>query len=169
MRALLTISMTAMVISAAPRGLRAQECNSGSSSGAANCQLPVVATARINAAARLSITTTATTLVTPKAADFGTATGVTTTGPSITVLSNAGYTLTASAGAATWTGPTGTSKPASDLRMNTGTVVPLGQVGTSNAGTAGTTYNILYNTIYNWTIDKPGTYSLVVNYTLTAP
>jgi hypothetical protein len=42
-------------------------------------------------------------------------------------------------------------------------------VGTLSAGTSGTTFNIFYNTIYNFTTDIPGSYSLVVNYTLTAP
>jgi hypothetical protein len=50
-----------------------------------------------------------------------------------------------------------------------GTIVALGQVGTSSAGTAGVDFDIFYNTIYNFTADKPGAYSLVVNYTLTAP
>ncbi len=50
--------------------------------------------------ARLSIDNTNTTLTTPQASDFGTPAGVTTTGPTLTVSSNAPWTLTASTAAA---------------------------------------------------------------------
>jgi len=137
--------------------------------GGASCQLSVAASATINTVARLSITATTTTLTTPSSADFGAAAGVATTGPTLTVKANAGYTLTASA-PATWTGGNN-SKPSSDLKMkvNGGTLSALGQVGQSTTATAGTTYAITYNTIYNWATDVPGSYSLVVKYTLSAP
>jgi hypothetical protein len=165
MRPRTAITTTIALLLVATRGALAQ-CNGG-----ATCTLPISATATINTVARLMISSTTTTLTAPNAADFGTSAGVTSGGPTITVLSNAAYTLTAAASATTWTGPSGVSKPASDLKMKVGagSVVPLGQVGTSSTGTATTDYAISYNTIYNWTTDKPGTYSLVVNYTLTAP
>jgi hypothetical protein len=96
---------------------------------------------------------------------------VNTTGPTLNVKANAGYTLTASAAASTWTGPSGSSKPAADLKMNVDNAgnVALGVVGTSGSATASQNYAIAYNVIYNWTTDIPGSYSLVVNYTLTAP
>jgi len=86
-------------------------------------------------------------------------------------MSNTGYTLSTSAATATWTGPAGSSKPATDLKMKVGAgaVVALGQVGTSTTGTSSTNYVIGYNALDNSTTDKPGSYSLVVNYTLTAP
>ncbi len=138
--------------------------------GGATCALNVSATASINSVARLSISTTATTLTTPATSDFGTGAGVNSAGPSVTVKANAGYTLTASAASATWTGGGG-NKPATDLKMkvNGGSLTALGQVAQTTIGTTGTTYTIGYNAIYNWTVDVPGTYSLVVNYTLTAP
>jgi hypothetical protein len=167
---LLTLSTTVCLASVLASPLAAQ-CNGAAASGTVSCTLPVVATATINAVARLSINSTTTTLTAPNAADFGASAGVTSTGPTITVMSNTGYTLTTSAASATWTGPAGTSKPSSDLKMKVGAgaVVALGQVGTSTTGTASTNYVISYNALYNWTTDKPGSYSLVVNYTLTAP
>jgi hypothetical protein len=51
------------------------------------------------------------------------------------------------------------------MNVNAGSNVALGQVGTSAAATATTDYATGYNTIYNWTTDIPGVYSLVVNYT----
>jgi hypothetical protein len=138
--------------------------------GGATCTLNVSATASINSVARLSITTTTTTLTTPATTDFGTTAGVNSVGPTITVKANAGYTLTASAASGTWTGGSN-SKPAADLKMtvNGGTLTALGQVAQTTAPTSGTSYAIGYNTIYNWVVDKPGSYSLVVKYTLTAP
>lgn len=167
MRLRSAFSATIVLLSISARGMMAQQpCNGG-----ASCVLPITATATINTVARLTITSTTTALTAPKGSDFGTSAGVTTAGPTVTVLSNTGYTLTAAASTSTWTGPAGTSKPAGDLKMQVGTgaVVSLGQVGTSATGTAGTAYAISYNTIYNWTTDTPGAYTLVVNYTLTAP
>jgi hypothetical protein len=139
-----------------------------------HCTVGVSASATVNRVAQLSITTTTTTLTTPKSTDFGKAAGVNTTGPTVTVKTNTGYALTASATG--WTGTGNTSKPLSDLKMSVsvnggaaGALTALGTVGTSSSGTASTTYAIGYNTIYNWTVDKPGSYSLVVKYSLTAP
>ncbi len=138
--------------------------------GGATCSLSVSATATMNSVARLSISTATTTLTTPTSSDFGTAAGVSTSGPTITVKANTGYTLTAST-ASSWSGTGNNGKPLTDLKMsvNSGSVVAIGQVAHTSTGTAGTTYTIGYNTIYNWAVDTPGTYSLVVNYTLTAP
>jgi hypothetical protein len=165
MRRASTFSATIVLLSFVTHAAFAQ-CNGGSS-----CTVPITATATINAVARLTISSTTTSLTAPTAADFGTTAGVTSAGPTVTVLSNTGYTLTAAASASTWTAPSGVSKPATDLKMKVGAgpVVPLGQVGSSTSGTSSTAYSISYNTIYNWTTDKPGSYSLVVNYTLTAP
>jgi len=120
--------------------------------------------------ARLEITTATTDLTTPLAADFGTAAGVNTTGPKITVRANANHTLTASPAA--WTGTGNNAKPVTDIKMqvNGGGFIALGTVGTAaSPKTPGTDYQIDYNTIYNWVTDTPGTYSLVISYTLTAP
>jgi hypothetical protein len=142
------------------------------------CTLPVSASATVNSVARLSISVGTTTLTTPKSTDFGTTGGVNSTGPTITVTANTGYTLTASAGGSTWTfvpaaGVSATSKPAGDLKMsvNSGTLTALGQVAhtSTHSAAAGDAYTIGYNTIYNWAVDKPGSYSLIVTYTLSAP
>jgi hypothetical protein len=140
-------------------------------SSSTTCRLTNTVSATVPTVARLTITSLTTTLTAPLAQDFGTAAGVPSTGPSLNVKANVGYLLTASPAAATWSGPATSAKPASDLKMNVngGSNVALGQVGTSPNPTATTDYAIGYNTIYNWTTDIPGVYSLVVNYTLTAP
>jgi hypothetical protein len=170
MRLLLSLTVSAATICAvAPRQASAQ-CTSPNSSN--TCTLQLTGTVRLNSVATLSITTGTTTLTAPKASDFGTAAGVTSTGPTVTVKSNGSYALTASA-PTQWSGPSGTTKPSSDLtiKVNSGAFVALGQLANPSSGTpaAGTPYAVQYNTKYNWTTDKPGTYTLLVKYTLTAP
>src|SRR5689334_10351498 len=72
--------------------------------GGASCQLTVSATATINTVALLKISESTTPLTVPSTAAFGVAAGVNSNGPTLTVKSNAGYTLTASPGAGNWTG-----------------------------------------------------------------
>jgi hypothetical protein len=162
---ILSIALLGLSTSLAQTAVAQQTCNGG-----ASCPLNVSATATINSVARLSISSTTTTLTTPAVSDFGSAAGVNSTGPTLTVKSNAGYTLTASAASGTWSGGNN-NKLASDLKMtvNGGSVTALGQVGQSANATSGTTFTMGYNTIYSFTVDAPGSYSLVVKYTLSAP
>jgi len=172
---LVMAAMTAVTTAGAAGAQTFINCGGASEAaiGAATttCRVTNQVSATVPTVARLSITSTTTTLNAPLAADFGTAGGVNSGGPTLNVKANVGYTLTSSAAAATWTGPAGSSKPATDLKMNVdgGGNVVLGVVGTSGVATATHDYVIAYNTIYNWTTDIPGTYTLVVNYTLTAP
>jgi len=164
MRPLVLLSLFAAALTA-PRNASAQ-CTGGAS----GCQFTLSGQAKINSVARLSISTATTTLTAPHASDFGTTAGINTSGPTVTVLSNANYTLTSSA--AGWTGTGNNAKPVADIKMsiNGGGFTALGTVGSAGtAPTAGTNYAIGYNTIYNWVIDTPGTYTLAINYTLTAP
>jgi hypothetical protein len=164
MRPLVLFSLLAIALMA-PRNASAQ-CTGG----ATGCQFTLSGQATINAVARLSISSATTPLTAPHASDFGTTTGVNTSGPTVTVLSNANYTLTSSASG--WTGTGNHAKPVADLTMsiNGGGFTALGIVGSAGtAPTAGSNYVIGYNTIYNWLIDTPGTYVLAINYTLTAP
>jgi hypothetical protein len=164
--------LAALVLGAlAPRsGLSQSPCFSPNTSN--SCSLQVTGTVKLNSVATLSINSSNTTLTAPKATDFGAPAGVTSAGPTVTVLSNGAYALSTSA-PTNWSGPSGTSKPSSDLTIsvNDGAFVALGQLAHPSFGTAaaGTPYIVKYNTKYNWTTDKPGTYTLTVSYTLTAP
>ena len=161
---------------AGPTAVAQNPC-SDNRSGSASCSITATVSATVNSELQMtfSLCTSAsgsncnTTLTAPKAQDFGNASGVSSSGPTLTVKANTNYTLTAAAASATWSGG-GNDKPASDLRfsVNGGSFGALSQVG-QGAATAGKPYAIGYNTLYNWTIDKPGNYSLVVNYTLTSP
>lgn len=169
MRRFASAIIALVVCTVAPRPAVAQ-CFSPNSSNA--CSLQVTGTVKLNSVATLSITSSNTTLVAPKASDFGAPAGVTSTGPTVTVLSNGAYALTASA-PSQWSGPSGSSKPSTDLTIsvNNGSFVALGALAHPSAGTpaAGTPYTLKYNTKYNWTTDGPGAYTLLVKYTLTAP
>ena len=137
------------------------------------CRLTNTVSATVPTVARLFATSTTTTLTAPMAVNFGDPAGVPSVGPTINVKSNTGYTLTTSS-AANWTSPAGTTKLATDLKMNVngGSNVALGQVAPPTTGptsNSGNDYIIGYNTLYNFATDIPGVYSLIVNYTLTAP
>jgi hypothetical protein len=143
---------------------------------AATCLLTNTVSATVPWVARMELAA-ATTLPTPTAVDFGNTTGRSTTTPTVlTVRANAGFRVTVSVPAARWTGPTGSNKASSDLRIFTDlapTPVALSSTGisifTSAAASAGQAINIGYNVLYNWATDVPGAYTLGVNYTLTSP
>ena len=64
-----------------------------------------------------------------------------------------------------------TEGPTAGVSVNDGAFVALGQLAHPSSGTTatGTAYAVKYNTKYNWTTDRPGTYTLLVKYTLSAP
>ena len=143
----------------------------GASAFDANCKVTNTVSATVGFAARLMLNNTSTTLTAPTAANFGTSAGVTNANAlTIAVSSNVEYTLTASAATTNFSGGSG-NKPATDLKISVdgGSFGSIGQIGTEGAATASTVYTIGYNTIYNWLIDTPGTYTLAINYTLTSP
>ena len=116
------------------------------------------------------------TLTPPTAANFATVAGVNTAAAArITVSSNATYTITAAAASATFSGGSN-SKPSSTLKYTTDGFTSLKAVTGAGSAlvmtaavTASAVYTIGYNTTYAWLQDTPGTYTLAINYTLTAP
>jgi hypothetical protein len=67
------------------------------------------------------------------------------------------------------------NKPAGDLLRATAAGGPFTALSTSPAtvatgpATAGAATNLFFRTVYAWSVDTPGTYSLVVTFTLLAP
>jgi hypothetical protein len=143
----------------------------GATVGSGACSVTNTVSLTLGKYATLSINNATTTLATPSAAQFGDPAGVTTTGPTVTVSSNTGWTLTASA-AAGWTGTGNNSKPVTDIKAKVGsgsfTAFPF-TAGTNPGASSAATVAMSYNTIYNFLTDTPGTYSLIVTYSLTAP
>jgi hypothetical protein len=105
-----------------------------------------------------------------------------TTGPTLTVSANAAWTLHIRAASALWTATNTTTgvvaranKPAGDLKWSTasgGTFSPLsGSDATliSGSATANSATTLYFQTLYDWSLDTPGSYSLSVVLTLTSP
>lgn len=129
---------------------------------------------------RLSVSTSTTDLGSPTQADY-TAGHKDVAGPTLTVLANhpwnvaivgivgGNFTCTPVASCRT-------TKPAADLLWGTvnGTYghnagANTNVFGTSQPATGGTTQSIFYRTNWAMALDRPGTYTLVVSFTLSAP
>lgn len=130
---------------------------------------------------RLQVNAGSTTLTAPTPADFDAGYN-STTGPTLTVSANAPWMLQVRASAASWTAtntspgaPARTNKPAADLKWATGAGGPFSPLSTtdvtlvSGSATASNATTLYFQTLYSWTNDTPGNYSLSVVLTLTAP
>lgn len=152
-----------------------QQCTGTATGISAGCAVTNTVTSTVPYIARLILSSPATALTAPTAADFGTVAGVVSAGAvTLEVRANSKYTVTAAAAAANFSGGSG-NKQSSSLTFTTdaSTYKPVAgtgsTVGTSLAATASTIYTIGYKTLYDWTIDTPGAYTLGIVYTLTAP
>jgi hypothetical protein len=174
-RAALVVAATVLL----PVAARAQSCNAISIFGLFwfPCNVTTTANLTINAVMQLTLSTTATTLTPPTAANYN-AGFVADVGPTATVRANTGWHLQISSSAATWTAAgvgARVNKPAGDLTWSLAAGGPFSGLSTSvaavtNAGaTAGTATNIFYRTLYSYATDTPGTYKLTVVFTLTSP
>ncbi len=151
-------------------------CTGTGSAHAGGCVVQNIVSSTVPYVARMTLSQGLTTLVAPAVADFNTPAGVNTLAAlTLTVNSNAAYKITAAAAATNFTGGSG-NKLAGDLTytVDGGTTFQAlagagTTLGTLASATASTVYTIGYNTKYSWTIDTPGTYTLALNYTLTAP
>src|SRR3982074_3396039 len=174
------IALIAMLIGgwARPTAVAAQ-CNAIGSGGTCNQAGSVSMTAgRI---VRLQMTPASTAPHVPTPADFDAGFNA-TTGPTFTVSANAAWTLHVRAAAAFWTAtntspgaPARTTKPAADLKWSTAVAGTFNSLTTSDvnlvtgAATASNATTLFFQTLYSWTLDTPGNYSLSVILTLTSP
>jgi len=162
-----------------PVAARAQACTAPIPVG--TCVATTSTTLTVGLVIQLTLSSTATTLAGPALSDYD-AGFVANQGPTAVVSSNRAWRLQLSAAAATWTATSTQpgvaarpNKPASDLEWSTAaggpftglTAVPVTAV--SGAAAAVATTNIYYHTRYNWTVDTPGSYSLIVVFTIVSP
>lgn len=130
---------------------------------------------------RLQLSTSSTALTAPTTADFDAGFNA-TTGPTLTVSANAAWRLHLRASSAVWTAtntspgaPARINKPAGDLNWSTAPGGPFAALTTSDASlvtgaaTANNATTLYFRTLYDWTLDTPGNYSLPVVLTLTSP
>jgi hypothetical protein len=172
------LTALAVVAWASPSDLAAQCTANGAPD---NCTQLGTASMTAGRVVRLQVSAGSTPLTAPTPTDFDAGFNA-TTGPTFTVSANAAWTLYLRASSALWTAantspgaPARTTKPAADLRWSTasnGTFAALTTTDVtlvSGAATASNATNLFFQTLYNWTLDTPGNYSLTVVLTLTAP
>jgi hypothetical protein len=147
----------------------------------ASCNLPgsVSMTPPRIVMVQMSAPSTALTAPTPTDFDAG---FNSTTGPLLTVSANAAWTLHVRASTAVWAAtntspgaPARTTKPAADLKWSTASNGTFNALTTTDvllvagSATASSPTTLYFHTVYGWTLDTPGNYSLAVILTLTSP
>ncbi|HUQ99720.1 MAG TPA: hypothetical protein VM166_09720 [Gemmatimonadaceae bacterium] len=173
---LLVIASAAL---AAPAVEVGAQCTASGAGG--TCNLPGSVSMTAGRVVLLQMSATSTTLTPPAPTDFDAGYN-TTTGPTFTVSANAAWSLSLRSATALWSAtntspgtPARTNKPAADLRWSTvagGAYAPLtvGDVGLVNGvATPGSATTLYLRTLYDWTLDTPGNYSLSIVLTLTSP
>lgn len=174
----LLVAAAIATVAAASTSQAQVNCGGGGSEpaiGSASCSVTNEVSAAVPSVARLSINNTTTLLTAPKAADFGVGGNgalVQSAGPTLSVSSNVAHTLTASSNPSFTATAGGGTKPASDLQIQVGSTA-FAAIGSavmkSASATDVATYPLTFGTKYNWTVDTPATYSLVLTFTLTSP
>jgi hypothetical protein len=147
----------------------------------ASCGLPGSVSMTASRVVRLQMSAGSTALTAPTPADFDAGFN-STTGPTLTISANAAWTVHLRAAAATWTAtntspgvPARTNKPAADLKWSTASNGAFAALTTTDASlisgtaTASSATTLYFQTLYNWTLDTPGNYSLSIVLTLTSP
>src|SRR5690349_24722255 len=176
-------SFEIIVISIGLAGLTAMSANAQcTASGApANCSQAGSVSMTAGRVERLQMSAGSTSLTPPTTADFDAGFN-STTGPTLTVSANASWTLSIRAASAVWTATntaTGVAaranKPAADLKWSLtsggafSALTASDATLVSGAATASSATTLYFQTLYAWSVDTPGSYSLSVVLTLTSP
>ncbi len=132
----------------------------------------------VTRAVRMSLGSTTVTLTQPGAAEFDAGFGQ-TAAPTFVVKANAPFSVSLRSTQATWTAspaPARANKPVTDLQWGVAVGGPFTNVTTTavtihtgGAASAGTTIPLQFRVRYDWLLDTPGTYSLPLQLTITAP
>ncbi|HEX9085059.1 MAG TPA: hypothetical protein VF836_09995 [Gemmatimonadaceae bacterium] len=179
MRATRTL-LAAMVLGTA---IGASQANAQCSGNAGSCNTTNTASVTVGALVKLGMTTSATALTNPTADDVAAGNVLADAGPSFTIKANRSWTLKIkSQNAASWTyvGSDAGVKPISDLAWSTAVGGTFAAITAADAtflsgasSTNGTVAQAFFRT--SWTSDftsasnAPGTYSLPIVFTLSAP
>ena len=174
------VMATVIGISMAASAARAQTCTTPNAAPA-SCGVPGSVSMTAGRVVRLQMTAVSTPLTAPTPADFDAGLNA-TTGPTFTVSANALWTLHLRAAAATWTAtntspgaPARANKPAADLKWSTASNGSFAALTTTDvnlvtgSATASNATTLYFQTLYNWTLDTPGNYSMAIVLTLTSP
>jgi hypothetical protein len=143
------------------------------------CSVTNTASVTVATVLSLTLSSTTTTLTAPSQSSYDNGFQDNLAALTATVKANQGWTLSIKSNAANWS-PSGVgaraAKPAGDLQWSTSGGAPFTALTTSNAGlstsasgTASDISTVSYRTLWDYTLDTPGTYSLAVVFTVTAP
>jgi hypothetical protein len=146
-----------------------------------SCTTSAVVSLPVGTVVSMDQPSSTTVLGAPTAANYATGYGA-TTGPTLTVKANSGWTLRARAATSVWSATNSSpgvsawaSKPASDLTWSLssgGTFTALSTTSVpvaTGSATAGTNETIYLRTLYSWMQDTPGAYSLGVIFSFSSP
>ena len=147
----------------------------------ASCNQPGNVSITAGRVVRLQMSVNSTSLTAPTTGDFDAGFN-STTGPTLTVSANAAWTLNIRAASAVWTATNTTTgvlaranKPAADLKWSSASSGAFSALSASDAtlvsgnATAINATTLYFQTLYNWSLDTPGSYSLSIVLTLTSP
>ena len=160
-------------------GAASAQCSATGNGG--TCNQPGSVSMTAGRVVRLQMSAGSTALTAPTTADFDAGFNA-TTGPTLTISANAPWTLHVRSSSTFWAAsntspgaPARTTKPAGDLLWSTASngifsALTSGDVTlVTGAATASDATTLYFQTLYNWTLDTPGGYSLSIVLTLTAP
>jgi hypothetical protein len=173
--------LAAMVLGTA---ISAAQANAQSCSGnTGTCNLTNTASVTVGALVKLGMSSAATTLTSPTADQVDAGTTLYDAGPTFTVKANRSWTLKIKTTASpnwTYVGSDAGVKPISDLTwsnalagtyaaITTSDATVTSGAGATNGGAASVHFKTLWSNDFTSASNAPGTYSLPIVFTLTAP
>jgi hypothetical protein len=142
------------------------------------CSVTNAASVTVGTVLKLSLSSTSTSLTSPDTTAFNQGFQDDLSALTAKVKANRAWSLKISGATATW-GASGAgaraNKPVGDLAWSVSGGAPFTALSNTAAsiasagGTSGTTSTVSYRTSWNYTLDTPGTYSMDVVFTATAP
>lgn len=172
--------MAAMVLGSA---IGVEQANAQCSGNAGSCFTTNTASVSVNALVKLGMSATATSLTSPTADQVEVGASIADAGPTFTIKANRSWTLnikTTNPASWTYVGSFSGSKPISDLTWSNAVAGTYAGISSSDApfltgasATNGTPASAFFKTVwaagFTQPSNAPGTYSLPVVFTLSAP
>jgi hypothetical protein len=172
--------LAAMVLGSA---ISATQAGAQCSGNAGSCNTTNTASVSVNALVKLGMSSAATSLTSPTADQVDLGATIADAGPSFTIKANRSWTLnikTTNAASWTYVGALGGNKPISDLTWSNavaGTYVGIGSTdavflsgaSATNGAAAQAFFKTVWAAGFTQPSNAPGTYSLPVVFTLSAP
>lgn len=175
MRTIRTLGLTLLFGALLSAPAAAQLCNV-TGAGPVTCTVNATTSLTIPVILRMTIGSATTNFGTLSSTDYDNG-RKTQAGPSVTVKANQSWNVQVASSATFWTAGGGAraNKPLSDLLWGTssgGSFSPVSATGAqfgTGTGTGGTVAPIYFQSLWDYAMDSPGTYSVAVTFTLVSP